>query len=446
MNPETKARQSVILKLIERNIELESLLSEKVERLDYWMKRCRAAELERDEAESKLAELDGRESAAVKTLGYMGYTHNVGELWRPPIGRQYALLGDTILNAPSHKALDFGMFKINVTNQKVEVDFNKPLTMIKEEGFQCVVRPHESIVPNTDWAKVRPTLGVNDLKGSTTVGTIAFAGHLKENMVSIGDEHPWKFTSTEDCSNDLVNPPIIKELYQNSWLRPLGSKDETTNMDFVKSNSNPEIVELNDAKPSQPIANNSEPAQRITEQDARAIITDLANELESEVMAKYTLDHLKYPSQKAKFDADMSTVHAARTLLAKLNEHREQEAKPNESVGEVKKVIINAFGFYAEVKCNIEIKPGDKLYLHPQVTPNKEEVPNWKPIESAPKDKLIDIWIENKGGKGVRWSDCYYDQICDDWRTSGASGHLVFVPARCVTHWMNSPLPPLKDE
>lgn len=269
--------------------------------------------------QSKLAEIDSRESAAVKTLSYMGYTHNGGELWKPPIGRQYAFLGDTILNAPSHKTLDFGMFKINVTNQKVEVDFNKPLTMIKEEGFQCVVRPHESFVPNTDWAKVRPTLGVNDLKGSTTVGTIAFAGHLKENMVSIGDEHPWKFTSTEDCSNDLVNPPIIKELYQNSWLRPLGSKDEPIKMDFVKSNSNPEIIELNDIKPSQPIANNSEPAQRITEQDAREI---WVHGYESGHNEGVGCGHSLAPRCRHKGEDEFYADDIS-DLLAKLNEHRE---------------------------------------------------------------------------------------------------------------------------
>lgn len=32
------------------------------------------------------------------------------------------------------------------------------------------------------------------------------------------------------------------------------------------------------------------------------------------------------------------------------------------------------------------IKDGDKLYLHPQVTPNKAEVPAWKPISQLPLD------------------------------------------------------------
>ncbi|MGL5737153.1 MAG: hypothetical protein ACRCYS_20015, partial [Beijerinckiaceae bacterium] len=39
-------------------------------------------------------------------------------------------------------------------------------------------------------------------------------------------------------------------------------------------------------------------------------------------------------------------------------------------------------------------------------------VPQWQPIETAPKDGVIDIWLSD----GVRWCDCYYDRICDEWR------------------------------
>ena len=63
----------------------------------------------------------------------------------------------------------------------------------------------------------------------------------------------------------------------------------------------------------------------------------------------------------------------------------------------------------------------------------------WQPIETAPKGILIDILIDGK----TRWCDCYYDQIYDQWRTSRPGGHLAWVPARCVTHWMLAPeLPP----
>jgi hypothetical protein len=62
----------------------------------------------------------------------------------------------------------------------------------------------------------------------------------------------------------------------------------------------------------------------------------------------------------------------------------------------------------------------------------------WRSIASAPKDDLIDILIDGK----TRWCDCYYDRICDQWRTSRPSGHLISVPARSVTHWMPPPVAP----
>ena len=63
---------------------------------------------------------------------------------------------------------------------------------------------------------------------------------------------------------------------------------------------------------------------------------------------------------------------------------------------------------------------------------------DWQPIETAPKDELIDIWL----AEGKRWCDCYYDHICDEWRTSRPSGRLVWIKARHVTHWMPPPEPP----
>jgi hypothetical protein len=62
----------------------------------------------------------------------------------------------------------------------------------------------------------------------------------------------------------------------------------------------------------------------------------------------------------------------------------------------------------------------------------------WR-TDAPPKDRQIDIVIEGK----TRWCDCYYDRICDQFRTSSPGGKLVWVPARCVTHWAETPsLPP----
>lgn len=74
-------------------------------------------------------------------------------------------------------------------------------------------------------------------------------------------------------------------------------------------------------------------------------------------------------------------------------------------------------------------------------------VREWQPIETAPKDRLICVWITGDLVNGRRWGDssgsmlsyAHYDNICGEWRTSRPSGHLHCVPERFVTHWM--PLP-----
>ena len=62
----------------------------------------------------------------------------------------------------------------------------------------------------------------------------------------------------------------------------------------------------------------------------------------------------------------------------------------------------------------------------------------WRPIEGAPKTEVIDIWINI----GRRWSECYYDPICHQWRTSSPSGHLLTIHEAAVTHWRPLPTPP----
>ncbi len=66
----------------------------------------------------------------------------------------------------------------------------------------------------------------------------------------------------------------------------------------------------------------------------------------------------------------------------------------------------------------------------------------WQPIETAPKDELIDIWLTD----GVRWSDCYFDRICGEWRTSRPCGHLLRIREKFVSHWMPRPAAPEATE
>ena len=70
------------------------------------------------------------------------------------------------------------------------------------------------------------------------------------------------------------------------------------------------------------------------------------------------------------------------------------------------------------------------------------EAEGWRDISSAPKGELIDIWIKHSDGSGFRWTDCYYDKITDEWRTSAHSGHVVWVTAKSVTHWRPLPTKP----
>ncbi len=70
----------------------------------------------------------------------------------------------------------------------------------------------------------------------------------------------------------------------------------------------------------------------------------------------------------------------------------------------------------------------------------------WLPIETAPKDGKIDIWATDNDGKGMRITDCYYDRICDEWRTSAPALRLHCVKARYVTHWRPLPSSPGASE
>jgi hypothetical protein len=91
-------------------------------------------------------------------------------------------------------------------------------------------------------------------------------------------------------------------------------------------------------------------------------------------------------------------------------------------------------GYYqAATDCYMNILKIPPAALHDPVSAEP-----WQPIETAPKDCMIDIWLAD----GRRWCDCYYDRICDEWRTSRPSGRLLSIKACFVSHWMRSPAPP----
>lgn len=68
----------------------------------------------------------------------------------------------------------------------------------------------------------------------------------------------------------------------------------------------------------------------------------------------------------------------------------------------------------------------------------------WQPIETAPKDKLIDIWVDTGDSQPHRLTGCYYDQICDEWRKTTENLYLITIKAKYVKFWMPLPKPPEK--
>lgn len=74
---------------------------------------------------------------------------------------------------------------------------------------------------------------------------------------------------------------------------------------------------------------------------------------------------------------------------------------------------------------------GSVVYLASDV----DALMTWQPIETAPKDRLIDIWTGDR-----RRAACYWDDICHEWRSTANSGHMTF--CKYPTHWMEIPEPP----
>lgn len=60
----------------------------------------------------------------------------------------------------------------------------------------------------------------------------------------------------------------------------------------------------------------------------------------------------------------------------------------------------------------------------------------WQPIETAPKDGLVDICSEDR-----RYAECHYDRICSEWRHITACG--VLIRLKKATHWMRPPPAPI---
>lgn len=75
------------------------------------------------------------------------------------------------------------------------------------------------------------------------------------------------------------------------------------------------------------------------------------------------------------------------------------------------------------------------LYTTPPTAPLREPA-EWQPIETAPRDVLVDILMpENR-----RYAGCHWDSICGEFRNITHCGTLIRL--RGATHWMPLPAAP----
>lgn len=56
-------------------------------------------------------------------------------------------------------------------------------------------------------------------------------------------------------------------------------------------------------------------------------------------------------------------------------------------------------------------------------------------MKAALGEGLVDIWLKS----GVRWCNCYYDHITNQWRAITRNYKMVWVHADAVTHWRRPP-------
>ncbi|MDR6768661.1 hypothetical protein J2W88_003965 [Acidovorax delafieldii] len=74
-----------------------------------------------------------------------------------------------------------------------------------------------------------------------------------------------------------------------------------------------------------------------------------------------------------------------------------------------------------------------------RAAPPTAQAEGWRPIETAPKDGLVDIL-----NAGRRYAGCHYDRICGEYRHITACG--VLIRLKSATHWMPLPPPPTSAE
>lgn len=189
--------------------------------------------------------------------------------------------------------------------------------------------------------------------------------------------------------------PLTDE--QIKHIRERAELNSNNQVDLVKFARDIELAirsQQIDAKPKESVA------QRITEQELREIARSLWSYLRGEVT----------PKIGALLSEDKWFDFKGRTLLDKLNEHREPEVKDNESVAVVNKGVAYVDAKF--IKNGDLVNDGDKLYLRHTVTANKAEVPSW--IKQADKS-ILDIHVGST--VLIKFNDQHIGITADDGST-----------------------------
>lgn len=94
--------------------------------------------------------------------------------------------------------------------------------------------------------------------------------------------------------------------------------------------------------------------------------------------------------------------------------------------------------------------PGGKMLvsaIYEQMVSDAPELPEtdgWMPIETAPKDKFIDLWLVHLNNDWTeRYAECIWHET-NGWVQPNINGGIVVVRYDDVkvTHWMPRPKPP----
>lgn len=263
-----------------------------------------------------------------------------------------------VAEAKLNKTYNFGKFQINIANRKMHFNKGRDLTTaLEQENWHCVVSEEEpmqvrtintpclrAFVEGMDereliigafyWVLIALDPDGEDWENEKMPGRfIGYAENGDERFQTIGcedTEWPVRWIGEQivlkDKYNSAPNTGWFNKLMETPRvdvpkLTPRILPEPNTSFKFSFGPNDllrPTVEEMKAcadviksvlAKPSQPIANNSEPAQRITEQDAREII---------DAFCLFTTDktlpvHLKHWLESSYWG----------DLLAKLNEHRE---------------------------------------------------------------------------------------------------------------------------